>query len=210
VAASAAAEAADPEFSFAETQLDLTGKKEEKSLALWNANDGGICAACSTFNPASNPFCGSCGAMLLRTEHVEVVIAYPLSQIKGLLTTFVQKLAAMNIKTTEDILRIGVHPKNRQMLATKTGMSERSLLRLVHTADFCRIPSIDPEKAAMLELIAVPSIEALLKIKPEVIHQKIQQSKMAINKQGILVLPTKNQVSQWLEEAQQLTLLKIL
>lgn len=197
------------DFPLQETQIEFTKKKEEKGLALWNGDDGGICPSCSTFNPASNPFCGACGVMLLRSETVDVITAYPLSQVKGLMATFVQKLADFNIRTTEDMLRMGVNPKNRQMLAAKTGMSERSLLRLVHTADFCRIPSVDPEKAAMLELIAIVSLEALLKSKPEIVYQKIQQAKMAINKQGILVLPTKNQVAQWFEEAGQLPLLKI-
>lgn len=198
-----------PDFPLEETQIEFSKKKQEKALALWNTNDGGICPSCSTFNPASNAFCGACSVMLLRSEEVDAITSYPLNQVKGLLDTFVQKLATLNIKTTEDMLRVGINPKNRQMIAAKTGISERSLLRLVHTSDFCRIPSVDLEKAAMLELIAVVSLDALLKAKPEIIYQKIQQAKMAINKQGILVLPTKNQVAQWFEEAEQLPMLKI-
>jgi hypothetical protein len=48
--------------------------------------------------------------------------------------------------------------------------------------------------------------------KPQAIQKKKyrQQNKNKINQLGILILPTRKQVSQWLEEAQQLSPIKII
>ncbi|MBT9546544.1 MAG: DUF4332 domain-containing protein [Candidatus Sericytochromatia bacterium] len=202
--------------SVAPVQFEETGdlpgsrKLKEEKTDLWSLDQGGVCPSCQTFNLAGVVFCGSCSYMLLRTEEEVVVItSYPLKEIKGLAHTFVNKLAELNIHSTEDVLRVGSNRKNRDMISKRTGLSERSILRLVHTSDICRVPSMGPENAAMLELLAITTLADMLKQKPLELHAKIHQNRIKINQQGILFMPTKNQVSQWFEDAQALPAIRI-
>lgn len=184
-------------------------KKENKS-ETWNPENGGTCPSCGAYNLAHVAFCGNCDYMLIRSEVViEVVTSYPITEIRGLVKTFVEKLHKLNIKTTEDLLRVGISHKNRQMLIKHTGLSERSLMRMLHQADLCRIPSMTPEHTSMLELLGIYTLEDLLKHKPIELYNKIQQNKIKLNQNHIVFLPTKNAVNVWLEEGKELVPLKL-
>lgn len=197
-----------PEFELSNVPEAL--KQKEQATGSWTAEHGGVCPECGCYNPGYVAFCSQCSYMLVRSEQaVEVVTSYPLSEIRGVVSTFIDKLAKLNIRTTQDILRIAVSHKNRKTLIDRTGMSERSLLRLVHQADICRVPSMGPETAAMLELLGINTLPELLKLKPLDVFNKIQQNKIKLNQNQIIFLPTKGQVSTWFEEGNQLVPLKI-
>lgn len=199
---------APPELE--QSSLPEVKQQKEDKTQQWTPENGGVCPACSTYNMAHVVFCGNCSYMLLRTEEeVEIITSYPLTEIRGLVHTFTDKLAKLNVRTTEDLLRTGIAYRNRQTLIKHSGMSERSLLRLLHQANFCRIPSMGPENAAMLELIGITTMDELLKQKPLELYKKIQQAKIKLNQSGIMFLPTKSQVQTWLEEAQSLPAIKI-
>ena len=129
--------------------------------------------------------------------------------MRGVVHTFINKLAALKVTSTETLLRAGLTHQNRQTLIKHSGMSERSLLRLIHQADLCRVPSMGPENTAMLELIGIHTLAELLASQPLEIYKKIQQSKIKLNQSGILFLPTKAQIQLWLEEASLLSQVKI-
>lgn len=195
-----------PENSF------KTVLKTEEEVQTWSSENGGSCPECDSYNIASVVFCGKCNYMLRKTvqEKAAAITSYPLKELRGLAHTFINKLAQLNIKTTEDLLRMGLNRNNRQTLLKQSSLSERSLLRLLHQADLCRVPSITPEHAALLELLAITSLSELLQHKPLELYKKIQQAKIKLNQNGILFLPTKTQVNTWLEEAQLLPTLQIL
>lgn len=186
-------------------------KKDEDEIQSWNAENGGSCPQCDSYNIASVVFCGNCNYMLRKSaqEKVEVVTAYPLKEMKGLAHTFVDKLAQLNIKTTEDLLNKALARSQRPQIIKHSGMSERSLLRLLHQADLCRVPSLNPESAALLDLLAITSLAELRQQQPLALYKKIQQAKIKLNQNGIVFLPTKSQVATWLEEAAALSPLQI-
>lgn len=196
--------------SFETREIPSAQNKKEEATQQWTPENGGVCPNCGVFNLGHVAFCGSCEYMLLRSEEViEIITSYPLTEIKGLVITFVQKLEKLKIKSTEDILRVASRASNRSTLVKHTGMSERSLIRLVHQSNFCRVPSMGPENAAMLDLIGVTDLDKMLSFSPPEIYKKIQQAKIKLNQQGILFLPTKSQVNLWFEEAAALPPLKI-
>lgn len=200
----------DPLPVFEMTDIPEAEQKKEETTQQWTPDNGGVCPSCGVFNLGHVAFCGSCEYMLLRTEeNVEIITSYPLSEIQGLVITFVKKLEQFKIKTTADVLRVASRASNRGSLVKHTGMSERSLIRLVHQANFCRIPSLGPENAAMLELIGVTDVDKFLSFKPMEIYKKIQQAKIKLNQQGIMFLPTKSQVKLWFEEAAELPAIRI-
>lgn len=197
-----------PQFEMGALPEDQPKKKEVTEI--WTPEHGGVCSSCGTYNPAHVAFCGYCSYMLIRSdETVEIVTSYPLTEIRGLVNAFVDKLAKLNIRTTQDMLRVGISRKNRAMLTKHTGMSERSLLRLVQQSDMCRVPSMGPETAALLELLGINTIEDLLKNKPLELYNKIQQNKIKLNQNQIIFLPTKAKVQTWFEEAREQTPVKI-
>lgn len=197
-----------PEFEI--SQIPQKQADKAQSVDSWTPENGGVCPSCGTYNQAYVAFCGHCSYMLVRSEQaIEITTSYPLTELKGLVKAFADKLAKLNIRTTEDMLRIGVNHKNRQMLIKHTGMSDRSLQRLVHQSDFCRVPSMTPETAAMLELLGINTLPDLLKLKPLDVFNKIHQNKIKLNQTGIIFLPTKGQVSTWFEEARELAPIKI-
>lgn len=199
-----------PTVEFELGKLPEQRQKKAESTETWNPESGGICPSCSTYNQAFVAFCGHCSYMLIRSDVVvEVVTSYPITEIRGLVKAFVDKLIKLNIRTTEDMLRVGMSHKNRQMLIKHTGLSERSLMRLIHQSDMCRIPSMTPEQTAMLELLGIHTLADLLKYKPLELYNKIQQNKIKLNQNHIVFLPTKNAVNTWIEEGNQLTPLKI-
>lgn len=103
-------------------------KPQEEKTDLWSFEQGGVCPSCQTFNLAGVVFCGSCSYMLLETEkEVIVITSYPLKDIKGLAHTFVNKLAELNIRSTEDVLRVCSNRKQRHDFQTN---------RFVRTIDF--------------------------------------------------------------------------
>ncbi len=184
-------------------------KQKEEKTQQWSPENGGICPSCNSFNPPHVAFCGHCRYMLLRSEEeIEIITSYPLLEMKGLVHTFIQNLAKLKITSTEEILRAGLSHRNRQMLVKHSGMSERSLMRLIHQANICRVPSMGPENTALLELIGINTLEELLTHKPLELYKKIQQSKIKLNQSGIMFLPTKSQTKLWLEEAAALSPIK--
>lgn len=184
---------------------------EEDKTALWTPENGGCCQSCGTYNLGHVVFCGDCRTMLLKTEEetVEIISSYPLKEIRGLVHTFADKLAKMNVHTTADMLRMGAKHQNRSAMIKQSGLSERSLIRLVHQSDLCRMPSIDPEGVALLELIGVQTLAEFKAEKPGGLYKKIQQAKIKLNQAGIVFLPTKTKVQTWCDEALNLSVIHI-
>jgi len=62
-------------------------------------------------------------------------MSVPIKEIEGIGPSYAEKLAAMGIKTTEDLLKAGRTPEGRRELAEKTGIPLRLILRWVNLAD---------------------------------------------------------------------------
>lgn len=201
---------AAPELDLKRTELPKNQASQDDEAKTWTPEHGGSCPSCDTFNLGHVVFCGNCNYMLTKSEVVvEIISSYPLKEIPGVVHTFIDKLAKFNIKTTEDLLRTGNSHPNRVKLAKQTGMSEKSLLKLVHQSDMCRIPSFEPQSAGIMDLLNINTLSELLSHKPGALYKKIQQGKIKLNQAGIMFLPTKSQVARWLEEGAELAAVKI-
>lgn len=189
------------ELDFGAAPEDL-GAIENQVTTTWNDKQGGLCPECQVFNPPTVPFCKGCGTMLLKSEATESsVTSYSLKKMKGMIPTFIDKLAKLKVKKTSDILRVGLSKKNRDMITKNTGMSERSILQLVHNSNFCRISEVGPDEAACFELAGIRQMQDFLDMGPDKAYGAMQNSKRSINDAGILVLPTKGKLTTWHEEA---------
>ncbi len=129
-------------------------------------------------------------------------MSVPIKEIEGIGPSYAEKLAALGIKTTEDLLKAGRTPEGRRELAEKTGIPLRLILRWVNLADLIRIEGISGEYSDLLEEAGVDTVVELSRRDPEKLYAKLVE----VNEKKKLVrrLPTLEMVTSWVEQAKKL------
>ena len=129
-------------------------------------------------------------------------MSVPIKEIEGIGPSYAEKLAALVIKTTGDLLKAGRTPEGRRELAEKTGIPLRLILRWVNLADLIRIEGISGEYSDLLEEAGVDTVVELSRRDPEKLYAKLVE----VNEKKKLVrrLPTLEMVTSWVEQAKKL------
>lgn len=122
--------------------------------------------------------------------------------IEGIGPVYAEKLNAVSIFTTTDLLDAGATPHGRKELAEKTGISGDHILRWVNMSDLFRIKGVGEEYSDLLEEAGVDTVVELAKRVPENLHTKM----LEVNDKKKLVrrMPTLNEVRLWVAEAKKL------
>ena len=125
-----------------------------------------------------------------------------LSKVEGIGEFYAQKLRAVGVGTTQALLEKGASPQGRTEIAAKTGISGKLILEWVNHVDLFRIKGVGEEYSDLLEEAGVDTVPELAQRNPEQLHQKL----VAVNREKKLVrqLPTRSQVSDWIEQAKRL------
>jgi predicted flap endonuclease-1-like 5' DNA nuclease len=125
-----------------------------------------------------------------------------LSNIVGIGPEYEEKLAAMGIRTTDDLLRMCATPQDRKQVAEKTGISGKLLMQWLNHADLFRIDGIGPRFANLLELAGVDTVPELAQRNPASLYKKLMET----NQSGRYVkqMPTQRMVKNWVEQAKNL------
>ena len=125
-----------------------------------------------------------------------------LNEIEGIGSTYAKKLAAVGVKTTEELLETGATKRGRETLAKKTGISEKLVLEWVNLADLFRVKGVGGEYSDLLEEAGVDTVVELSRRNPENLHAKI----LEVNEKKKLVRrpPTLDKVRDWVEQAKKL------
>jgi predicted flap endonuclease-1-like 5' DNA nuclease len=125
-----------------------------------------------------------------------------LSKVEGIGEFYAQKLRAAGITTTQALLEKGASPQGRTEIAEKTGISGKLILEWVNHVDLFRIKGVGEEYSDLLEEAGVDTVPELAQRNPEHLHQRL----VAVNQEKKLVrqLPTRSQVSNWIEQAKRL------
>ena len=129
-------------------------------------------------------------------------MSVPIKEIEGIGPVYAEKLAALGIKTSKDLLEAGRTRKGREELAEKTGISPKLVLEWVNLSDLIRIKGVSEEYSDLLEEAGVDTIVELSRRTPESLHNKI----LEVNKEKKLVRrpPTLEMVTSWIEQAKKL------
>ncbi len=121
-------------------------------------------------------------------------------EIEGIGSSNAEKLVAIGIKTTDDLLMAGAKPSGREHVAKTTGISGDLILGWVNDADLMRIPGVGPEYSDLLEAAGVDFPAELALRNPKNLEITVQEVVAA--RPGIVRrIPGEAEITAWIEEA---------
>jgi predicted flap endonuclease-1-like 5' DNA nuclease len=126
----------------------------------------------------------------------------PVIEIEGIGKKYSEKLHAVGIYYTAELLKEGATPNGRKGLAGKTGISHELILEWVNLSDLFRIKGIGEEYSDLLEEVGVDTVVELSHRNAENLHAKI----LEVNELKKLVRrpPTLANIEGWIKEAKSL------
>ncbi|MCL4865962.1 MAG: DUF4332 domain-containing protein [Gemmatimonadales bacterium] len=129
-------------------------------------------------------------------------MSYKIEQIEGVGPVYAEKLMAVGILTTDDLLAKCATATGRQYIATMTGLSEHLLLTWTNQADLMRVSGIGSEFGQLLESSGVDTVKELAQRNPEnLVHvmERINEEKKLTR-----VVPALKTVEKWVDHAKSL------
>src|SRR5262245_54918697 len=88
-------------------------------------------------------------------------MSYPITDIEDIDADEAEALKCAGIRTTEKLLEAAKSPKGRKLLAGKTSLDEKRLLRWANIADKLRIKGMGKEYACLLCAAGVDTVKEL-------------------------------------------------
>lgn len=125
-----------------------------------------------------------------------------LIEIQGIGPAFEAKLKKAGVKSIEDLLEKGGTPEGRKTLAAKSRLGGTRILRWVNHADLYRIKGVAGQYAELLEAAGVDTVVELARRNAENLARQLEEANTA--KKRVEVVPTADQIGQWVEEAKAL------
>ncbi len=126
-------------------------------------------------------------------------MAYKIEQIEGVGPVYAEKLAAIGIKTTEDLLEKGASRTGRQKIAEATEISDKLILRWVNHADLFRINGVAGQFAELLEAAGVDTVKEFR----HRVAANLQPKMVEVNEQKNLCnrVPSVSELEKMIEQA---------
>ena len=131
-------------------------------------------------------------------------MSYPVTDIDDIDADEAEALKSVGIRTAEKLLEAAKSPKGRKLLAGKTSLVEKKLLRWANIADKLRIKGMGKEYAGLLCEVGVDTVKELQYRNPA----RLAKAMADANKRRKLVrfLPSEKLVTRWVEHAKKLSL----
>ncbi len=126
----------------------------------------------------------------------------PINMMKGISLEAREKLDALGVKYTQQLLERGKTESQREKLAQQIGISNRTLTELVGRADMMRLRGIGGDLSLLLKEAGVLSCKALSEQNTERLHKRLGE--LHIGQRIAYHAPSRAQVRSWINEAQQL------
>ena len=129
-------------------------------------------------------------------------MSYKIDVIEGIGDVYAEKLTAVGIKTTEELLTKCATPKGRKDLGEETGISDKLILKWTNHADLMRINGIAGQFAELLEAAGVDTVKELKHRVPANLKAKLDE----VNAVKNLVnrVPNLPEVEKMIEQAKEL------
>lgn len=127
---------------------------------------------------------------------------FSIIDIEGIGKRYTEKLHAINIYHTAELLKAGATPSGRAELAAKTGISQDLILEWVNLSDLFRIKGIGEEYSDLLEQAGVDTVVELSHRNAANLHAKIVEVNDA--KRLVRRPPSLAHIEDWINEAKKL------
>ena len=129
-------------------------------------------------------------------------MAYKIEQIEGIGEVYAEKLATVEIKTTDDLLAQCAKASGRAKVAEATGISEKLILRWTNHADLMRINGVAGQFAELLEAAGVDTVKEFR----HRVAANLQPKMVEVNEQKNLCnrVPAVSELERMIEQAKEL------
>jgi len=124
-------------------------------------------------------------------------------EVEGIGPAYAEKLAAVGVATTEDLLSAGATANGRDKLAEAAGVSGALILKWVNRVDLMRIPGVGSEYSDLLEMAGVDSPAELAQRNAANLAQTFQEA-VAARPGTVRRVPSEETVAGWIAEAAKL------
>jgi predicted flap endonuclease-1-like 5' DNA nuclease len=129
-------------------------------------------------------------------------MTYAIAEIEGIGPAYAEKLKAVSIRTTDDLLAAAAAPAGRKSLAERTGLSTDQILKWANMADLMRIKGVGEEYSELLEAAGVDTVKELRTRNAENLAAKMAE----VNGTRKLVrqVPGLSAVEKWIAQAKEM------
>jgi predicted flap endonuclease-1-like 5' DNA nuclease len=129
-------------------------------------------------------------------------MTYAISDIAAIDPDAVACLKKAGIRTTTRLLETAKNVKGRRLLAEKTGISEKNILRWANLSDKMRIKGVGEDYATLLQAAGVDTVKELKYRNPARLAKAMAEAN--VKRKLVRVLPSDGAVVRWIEHANKL------
>lgn len=128
---------------------------------------------------------------------------WAIAHLPGLSESDAQKLHAISITTTHQLLSQAWTPLAQEALAGRLNVHVKHVQKWVALADLARVPSVGYQFCGLLLHAGVATVERLALTQASILHRQILKLQVTMLQRPDLC-PSAGQVDRWIQEAKQL------
>ncbi len=130
--------------------------------------------------------------------------SYPIKNLDGIDAETAATFRSVGIRTTKKLLEAARTSKGRKLLAEKTGIDEKCLLRLANMADRMRVKGLGADYAELLRVCGVDTVRELKYRNPARLAAAMREANE--KRKLVKLLPSDRTVGRWIDQAKRLPL----
>jgi Domain of unknown function (DUF4332) len=131
-------------------------------------------------------------------------MTYPIEDLKTIGPDVAASFKSAGIRSTGRLLEAAKDPKGRKLLAAKTGLDEKCILRSANMADRMRIKGVGEDYALLLEAAGVDTVRELKYRNPRNLAKSMADANT--KRKLVRLLPSEGTIQRWIEHAKRLQL----
>src|SRR3954468_14580262 len=131
-------------------------------------------------------------------------MTYAISEIAGIGPDGTDRLRSIGIRTATKLLDAAKSPKERKLLAEKTGIDGKRILGWANLVDRMRIKGVGEDYARLLQAAGVDTVKELKYRNPAKLARALAEANA--NSKLVRVLPSDAAVERWIDQAKRLQL----
>lgn len=125
-----------------------------------------------------------------------------LTSIEGIGDKYAQTLRQAGVRTVEGLLYAARDRRSRELLAHRTSLSAKIILKWANMADLFRIKGVAGQYAELLERAGVDTVKELARRNPAALHARMRE--LNAERRVVRQVPSLSMVDAWVGSAREL------